>query len=495
MGIYSEWLLAELRLARVSLKADEAQLKIEASLRKELEQLIGPVINGIIAELQRTGSFPATPGATEALIDALRSDVASAMSENGIKAALLEAREVTGNPKFAIEDFSPTVRNQLSEQAFQAASERTLNAVRGNVTQALADAYASGLGIDAAADNLRSVFNNLKGYELERIARTEINAAQNTVAAMTIAELGLRYHQWIATLDDRVRESHEELHGVIVQVGDLFPNGLRHPGDTNGDPAEFINCRCRIRPYILPAGKLPPRGKTWFREADLIDAPKVDETRTVTPEPTQPEREYLFRDVDQETLDTAEQILKKPVTKEELAQLVGAPDGALVTITSQQGQIKIQVEDDALQLDALRTLNLQKMPDGSIAPVITNNHISISPDAPKGTGTKILLDQVNALQSQGVLEIRTWAGGGPGQSMNGYYTWPRLGYDGDWYDFQGKATGTPFENYTKVSQFMETAEGREWWKNNGEAHQAVFDLRPGSASVETLKEYAEAKGY
>lgn len=56
---------------------------------------------------------------------------------------------------------------------------------------------------------------------------------------------------WIATPDDRTRESHFELDGEEVGVNEEFSNGLMFPGDESGDPSEVYNCRCSIRTHII----------------------------------------------------------------------------------------------------------------------------------------------------------------------------------------------------------------------------------------------------
>ena len=51
---------------------------------------------------------------------------------------------------------------------------------------------------------------------------------------------------WMATLDNRTRDSHAMLDGVSVPLNDTFDNGLERPRDPNGAPAEICNCRCTM---------------------------------------------------------------------------------------------------------------------------------------------------------------------------------------------------------------------------------------------------------
>lgn len=51
---------------------------------------------------------------------------------------------------------------------------------------------------------------------------------------------------WMATLDNRTRDSHAMLDGVSVPLNETFDNGLERPRDPKGEPAEICNCRCTM---------------------------------------------------------------------------------------------------------------------------------------------------------------------------------------------------------------------------------------------------------
>lgn len=79
-----------------------------------------------------------------------------------------------------------------------------------------------------------------------RNARTAMTGAQNggRLDAMERAsERGLGIKKaWMATLDDRTRDSHVELDGEQVEIDEEFSNRLMFPGDPEGEPAEVYNC-------------------------------------------------------------------------------------------------------------------------------------------------------------------------------------------------------------------------------------------------------------
>ena len=167
---------------------------------------------------------------------------------------------------------NPQIEDSLRYNTFQA-SDTTLARVTQNITNNLADSYHEGLGIRDAGRKITKEFSSLKGWETRRIARTEINSAQNEGAFSAYDDLGVEYQMWWTGKDNRVRDSHRPLHGHIVAVGNTFSNGLLYPGDKSGPIKEWINCRCTSIPYIIPLGKMAPPGLTEFTEDQLIDIP------------------------------------------------------------------------------------------------------------------------------------------------------------------------------------------------------------------------------
>lgn len=83
-----------------------------------------------------------------------------------------------------------------------------------------------------------------------RNARTMTTAAENAgrIDSYKRAEdMGIELKQmWVATLDERTRDSHRQLDGEMVKVGETFSNGCRFPGDPLGRPEEVYNCRCTL---------------------------------------------------------------------------------------------------------------------------------------------------------------------------------------------------------------------------------------------------------
>lgn len=92
----------------------------------------------------------------------------------------------------------------------------------------------------------------------ETIARTETLTAVSIGQAAAVRNakevMPKLKKAWLTAGDDRVRDSHAEINGDIIDVDEKFSNGLDHPRDVeSGDPAEVINCRCTL--LLIPPGE------------------------------------------------------------------------------------------------------------------------------------------------------------------------------------------------------------------------------------------------
>lgn len=99
---------------------------------------------------------------------------------------------------------------------------------------------------------LRNQFNRYSQFQAERLVRTEATAAANfatSAAATTIFPGDQLQKEWIASFDDRVRDTHSDADGQIVDQNAPFLVGgsqMMFPGDPSAPASEVINCRCSI---------------------------------------------------------------------------------------------------------------------------------------------------------------------------------------------------------------------------------------------------------
>lgn len=84
-----------------------------------------------------------------------------------------------------------------------------------------------------------------------RAARTGCTNAENSgkldamVAFRDKYGIGVK-KMWYATLDERTRTGHREMHGEVRELEEPFSNDLMFPADPSGDPSEVYNCRCTM---------------------------------------------------------------------------------------------------------------------------------------------------------------------------------------------------------------------------------------------------------
>lgn len=83
-----------------------------------------------------------------------------------------------------------------------------------------------------------------------RNARTATTNAENAGRLDSYKradEMGIKVKKvWMATLDNRTRDSHALLDGEKVDYDEPFSNGLMYPGDPQGAAYEVWNCRCSL---------------------------------------------------------------------------------------------------------------------------------------------------------------------------------------------------------------------------------------------------------
>jgi len=174
------------------------------------------------------------------------------------------------------------------------------------------------------------------------------------------------------------------------------------------------------------------------------------------------------------------------------AEMVGAPDGSRVIIGDakrlewgETGEIAALLYHLYIKHYAIRVFadaaNGEK--------IIRNEVLERTANAPAGFVLRLFARQVEAATRYGYARILTYAAGKPDGHMNGYYTWPRLGYNGAFSAEEKTRLPNTFRSARTVQDIMATPEGRQWWKANGWAKELIFDLRPGSRSHQVLMKY------
>ena len=172
-----------------------------------------------------------------------------------------------------------------------------------------------------------------------------------------------------------------------------------------------------------------------------------------------------------------------------VAKASGAPSGSDVEfLTSSENPDRIVVNFNEKSCEGRRVF---KKSNGSIT--VENDSFEANVKG-SGIGTRMLYQQATEAASLGVKDIFTMAAGNSDSDMNGYYTWPRLGFDGRLQSSTLEAAHLDgFSEVSKISDLMKTADGRKWWREYGVGHRVTFDLSEGSQSRRVLDEYVKQK--
>lgn len=122
--------------------------------------------------------------------------------------------------------------------------------INSQVTQGI----LRGESMDKIAKRLTPIMDNNEAAAM-RNARTMVTAAENggRLDGMKYLEQNgvVMMKVWMATPDDRTRESHIDVDGEEQKLDDYFSNGCQFPGDGDGPAEEVWNCRCSMRSHII----------------------------------------------------------------------------------------------------------------------------------------------------------------------------------------------------------------------------------------------------
>lgn len=184
-------------------------------------------------------------------------------------------------------------------------------------------------------------------------------------------------------------------------------------------------------------------------------------------------------------------------TADDMASLVGAPDDAKVIVTPENGRLKIVTKHPDFE-DPSENF-VYRNDRGELE--VHLEYISIKKSAQsKGIGSDIFARQVEQCGEMGVAVITAHLAKQGG--FNGYYTWPRLGFNQS-IEYDGpngvsrrmkNIVQEEFPGAKSVQDLMDTKRGRDWWKKYGEDLVfGRFELSRGSRSMRVFDAYMEER--
>ena len=109
----------------------------------------------------------------------------------------------------------------------------------------------------AASDEM---FAEDEKWRAELIARTESCSTMNAGANELYKSEGVQMKEWVSVQDDRTRDSHLMMDGVVVPITEKFdvpPSEntegayMDYAGDPTAPAGQVVNCRCTVAPFVL----------------------------------------------------------------------------------------------------------------------------------------------------------------------------------------------------------------------------------------------------
>lgn len=125
-------------------------------------------------------------------------------------------------------------------------AEQIGEATWNKISKAITDAQSSDSDVE---DAIRGTLDGNADARARSIARTETHGASQDAQFEVAQAIGLNTKRWVATNDNRTRETHVEADGQEQDMDKPFNVGedeLMYPGDPSGSPEETVQCRCVV---------------------------------------------------------------------------------------------------------------------------------------------------------------------------------------------------------------------------------------------------------
>ena len=124
----------------------------------------------------------------------------------------------------------------------------SLEQVRDAIGESLREGWENGETLRDLKERIKDVMEFVSEKRAVTIARTETATFRNGARWEFMQAQGVQRVQWLSARDVRVRDTHADIDGDVVDLGEQFRNGLRFPCEVGGPPEEVINCRCTLLP-------------------------------------------------------------------------------------------------------------------------------------------------------------------------------------------------------------------------------------------------------
>jgi GNAT superfamily N-acetyltransferase len=176
--------------------------------------------------------------------------------------------------------------------------------------------------------------------------------------------------------------------------------------------------------------------------------------------------------------------------KQHWATAVGAPPGATVTVFARASTVEVRVDHPSYKAE----YRFNTDAEGGGKRVKINAFYVNDGAKGQGLGTQVIHDQAQFLAQHGFKLMRLDAARSNSENENGYYSWPRLGFDKTLTPTEKMDLPAAHQGVSRVSDLMKTKDGREAWLKHGDTLRDMeFDLAPGSPANQVLAAYVKER--
>ena len=195
--------------------------------------------------------------------EALKHSLAAAFL-NGLTVGVEHGRSLIG--KKSVKEISEETRRffnkWIDEHGLELAhdiNDTTKKKLRKILSEAVEDGDSLQVMIKKLVEAADGMFDEDKKWRAELIARTESCTTINAGSTALYQSEGIEQKGWLSVQDDRTRDAHLIMDGVVVPMGEKFEvpatsqtegAWMDYPGDPTAPAGQTCNCRCSLIPIV-----------------------------------------------------------------------------------------------------------------------------------------------------------------------------------------------------------------------------------------------------
>ncbi len=131
--------------------------------------------------------------------------------------------------------------------------------MRKVLTAAITEGDSLAVKMDKLLKASDDLFYEMSKSRAELIARTESCTTMNAASLELYKAEQIEMKEWISVQDDRTRDAHLIMDGVVIPMSDRFEvpatsqsEGalMMYPGEATAPAGQVCNCRCTTAPFV-----------------------------------------------------------------------------------------------------------------------------------------------------------------------------------------------------------------------------------------------------